>query len=159
MSPRTLLDRTGRLWQWNPTLSRRSGVPLGVFCHRGHRRTEQELENEAEPIIEVRDPRVLAVALEPVPARQIRLNDLVVLPGLGELSPVIGVWPCTDRYASLLYVCTDNGDWAHRPVDSLLLRADIRTPGRPAAPSIVPTSTISKSPHSPALQDEEPRDG
>jgi hypothetical protein len=156
--PRTLLDRTGRLWQWNPALSRRPGDPLGVFCHRGHRRTEQELENEAEPIIEVRDPRVLAVHLEPVPARQIRLNDLVVLPGLGELSPVIGVWPCTDRYARLLYVCTDNGDWAHRRADSPLLRADIRT-GRSnllaAAQQATAPRTRPHAPHSHLPQDEE----
>lgn len=160
---RTLLDRTGRLWRWNPNLARRPGEKPGVFCHRGHRRTERELENEAEPIIEVRDPRILAVHLEPVPAQQIRLNDLVVLPGLGELSPVIGVWPCTDRYARLLYVCTDNGDWAHRPADSPLLRADIRTPGRLSLLAVAPPATVPKArprvPHSQARHDEEPRDG
>lgn len=149
--PRTLLDRTGCLWQWNPALSRRPGDPPGVFCHRGHRRTERELENEAEPIIEVRDPRVLAVALEPVPAHQIRLHDLVVLPGLGELSPVIGVWPYTDRYARLLYVCTDNGDWAHRRADSPLLRADIRT-GRSNLLAAAQPATAPKNPSArPAL--------
>jgi FxLD family lantipeptide len=75
------------------------------------------------------------VPLEPVPAGQIRLNDLVVLPGRGELSPVIGVWPCVDRYARLLYVCTDNGDWTHRRADSPVLRADIRSPTRAAHPA------------------------
>ncbi|MBB5159544.1 FxLD family lanthipeptide [Saccharopolyspora phatthalungensis] len=44
---------------------------------------------------------------------------------------MIGVWPCSDRYARLLYVCTDNGDWAHRCADSPLLRANIRSPTRP----------------------------
>jgi hypothetical protein len=129
---RTLLDRTGRLWSWNPTVPRHPGEEPGVFCHRGQRRTERELENEAEPIIDVRDPRLLTVHLEPVPAKQIRLNDLVVLPGRGELSPVMGIWPYADRYACLLYVCTDNGDWVHRRADSPLLRADIRSPGCPA---------------------------
>jgi hypothetical protein len=62
----------------------------------------ENLRTEAEPLIEVRDPRVLTVKLEPVPAKQIRLNDLVVLPGRGELSPVIGIWPHADRYACLL---------------------------------------------------------
>lgn len=160
---RTLLDRTGRLWSWNPTLPRRPGDEPGVFCHRWQRRTERELENEAELIIEVRDPHLLAVHLEPVPANQIRLNDLVVLPGLGELSPVIGIWPCTDRYARLLYVCTDNGDWAHRSADSPLLRADIRSPSRPtllAVPQAVTAPTASpQAPHSHALHDEESRDG
>ncbi|OXM59663.1 hypothetical protein CF165_46565 [Amycolatopsis vastitatis] len=100
-----------------------------MFCRRGQRRTERELENEAEPIIEVRAPRLLTVKLVPVPAKQIRLNDLVVLPGRGELSPVIGIWPYADRYACLLYVCTDNGDWVHRRADSPLLRADLRSLG------------------------------
>ncbi|WP_143268861.1 hypothetical protein [Amycolatopsis vastitatis] len=126
---RTLLDRTGRLWSWHPTLPRRPGEEPGVFCRRGQRRTERELENEAEPIIEVRAPRLLTVKLVPVPAKQIRLNDLVVLPGRGELSPVIGIWPYADRYACLLYVCTDNGDWVHRRADSPLLRADLRSLG------------------------------
>lgn len=160
---RTLLDRTGRLWAWNPHLPRRPGDEPGVFCHHGQRRTERELENEAEPIIEVRDPRLLAVNLEPVPAGQIRLNDLVVLPGRGELSPVIGIWPCSDRHARLLYVCTDNGDWAHRRADSLLLRADIRSPSRPGLLTVsrmvtVPTARP-PAPPSQALHDEEPRDG
>ena len=160
---RTLLDRAGRLWTWNPTLPRRPGEQPGVFCHRGQRRTEREVENEAEPIIEVRDPRLLAVHLEPVPANQIRLNDLIVLPDRGELSPVIGIWPCTDRYARLLYVCTDNGDWAHRRADSPLLRADIRTTGRPSLLAVAQPATIRKArshaPHSPSRHDEEPCDG
>jgi hypothetical protein len=67
-------------------------------------------------------------------------DDLQFWPGLGELSPVIGIWPSHDRYAHHLYVCTDNGDWAHRPVDSPLLRADIRTPSRPGRPAVAPAS-------------------
>ena len=161
--PRTLLDRTGRLWQWSPALARHPGDPPGVFCHRGHRRTEQELENEAEPIIEVRDPRVVGVHLEPVPAGEIRLHDLVVLPGRGELSSVIGMWSCTDRYARLLYVCTDNGDWVHRRADSPLLRADIRTPGRPPLLALVPAVTGRRTPprgaHLAVVQEEGLCDG
>ncbi|WP_410570707.1 hypothetical protein [Amycolatopsis sp. cmx-4-61] len=160
---RTLLDRTGRLWSWNPTLPRRLGAQPGVFCHRQHRRTERELENEAEPLIEVRDPRLLAVRLEPVPACQIRLHDLVVLPGLGELSPVIGIWPCTDRYARLLYVCTDNGDWASRRADSPLLRADIRSPSSPAQrtghPDHATSHTRSQAPRPHTPIDEEQHHG
>jgi hypothetical protein len=104
-STKTLLDRTGRLWSWNPTLPRRPGEQPGVFCHRRQRRTERELENEAEPIIEVHDPRLLTVHLEPIPADQIRLYDLVVLPGLGGLSPVIGIRPCTDRHTHICSTC------------------------------------------------------
>lgn len=125
LATRTLLDRVGRIWHWNPNLARRPGDPPGAFCHRGQIRTEHEIENEAEPIIEVRDSRVLTTRLEPVPAGEIRLNDLVVLPGLGELSPVIGLWPCADP-RPCLYVCTDNGDWVRRPAASPVLRATIR---------------------------------
>jgi hypothetical protein len=112
-------------------------------------------------VIEVRDPRLVAVHLEPVPANQIRLNDLVVLPDRGELSPVIGIWPCAGRYARLLYVCTDNGDWTRRRVDSPLLRADIRSPNgtaRRAGDQAVPTARR-QAPHSAAPHDEEPGDG
>lgn len=160
---RTLLDRTGRLWRWNPTVLRCPGDPPGVFCHRGQRRTERELEHEAEPLMEVRDRRILAVRLEPVPASQIRLHDLVVLPGLGELSPVIGIWPCTDRYVRVLYVCTDNGDWAHRRADSPLLRADIRSPSTPARRAVPRKGAVlkprSQAPRPHNLTDEEQHDG
>lgn len=158
-----LADRAGRIWRWNPELVRRPGDPPGAFCHRGQVRTEREIAHEAEPIIEVRDPRVLAVRLEPVPAHHIHLNDLVLLPGLGELSPVIGIWPSPDRYAHHLYVCTDNGDWAHRSVDSSLLRADIRTPSRPGRPAVAPAvidpTTRPQAPHPHALTDERQRNG
>jgi hypothetical protein len=121
---RALLDRVGRLWRWNPTLSRRPGEPPGVFCHAGARRTEREIEFEAEPIIVVRDPHLLVARLEPVPARQIQLNDWIVLPVRGELAPVIGIYPCPDRYTARRWICTDNGDWARRADTSSVLRAD-----------------------------------
>jgi hypothetical protein len=123
LATRTLLDRTGRLWRWNLRQRRRPGGPPGVFCHGALVRTETEIEHDAEPIIEVRDPRLLAVPLTPVPVHELRLGDLVVLPGLGELSPVIGLWPCPDRHLPRLYVCTDNGDWARRSLHSPALRA------------------------------------
>jgi hypothetical protein len=120
---RTLLDRTGRLWVWNPTLTRQFGNTPGVFCCRGLVRTEREIEDEAEPIIEVHDPRVLVTPLEPVLPDDIHLNDLVVLPAYGELSPVIGVWSLPDRYTLRFYICTENGDWVRRPQHSPVLRA------------------------------------
>lgn len=84
--PRTLLDRTGSLWRWNPNLPRRPGERPGVFCQHGQLRTEQEIEHAAEPVIEVRDPHLLTAQLVPVPAKEIRLGDWVVLPDLGQLS-------------------------------------------------------------------------
>ncbi|UJW32461.1 hypothetical protein L3Q67_01340 [Saccharothrix sp. AJ9571] len=151
---RMLLDRTGRLWSWNPTLPRRSGEQPGVFCHGRLRRTERELENDAEPIIEVRDRRLPTVHLEPVPAGQIRLNDLVVLPGLGELSPIIGIWPYADRYARLLYVCTDNGDFAHRCADSPLLRAHIRSPSSLARRTVLQPRSRAPRSHPPISEEQ-----
>jgi hypothetical protein len=121
---RTLLDRAGRLWRWVPDLARRPGATPGVFRHQDQLRTEQEIENEAEPIIEVRDPRLLTAHLIPVPANQIRLNDWVVLPGLGELSPVIGIYPCPEQHIQRRWICTDNGDWARRADQCPVLRAD-----------------------------------
>lgn len=128
LTTRTLLDRFGHLWQWDSDLLRHPGRPPGVFCHDSHIRTEQEIENYGEPIIEVSDPQVLVAKLEPVPAAAIQLNDFVVLPGMGELSPVIGVWPCSDLYVRRLYVCTDNGDWVRRAPTSPVLRADRGSP-------------------------------
>lgn len=124
LATRTLLDRNGRVWRWNPRQRRRPGDAPGVFCHDALMRTEQEIENDAEPIIELRDPRVLTVPLAPVPVHELRLGELVVLPGLGELSPVIGLWPCHDGYLPRLYVCTDNGDWARRSATSSVLCAN-----------------------------------
>lgn len=161
---RVLLDGRGRLWRWDPRLPRWPGDAPGVFCHGALVRTEQEIEHDAEPIIEVRDPRVLGVRLEPVPVHRIRLNDLVVLPGLGELSLVIGLWPCPDRHRPWLYVCSDNGDWARRRADSLLLRADIPFRTTPRAGLVTPPNGVaveapSKIPLADALVDEEQRDG
>ena len=158
--PRTVADGAGRIWRWNPELARRPGDPPGAFCHRGQVRTEQEIAHEAEPVIDVRDPRVLAVRLEPVPAHHLRLNDLVLLPGLGELSPVIGLWPISNRHTRHLYVCTDNGDWAHRPADSPLLRADIRTPSRTTGPhAVIVPKTRPQAPRPHARADEEQNNG
>jgi len=95
-----------------------------VFCHHGELRTEREIEQHGEPVIEVRDPRVLTACLRPVPVNEIRLNDVVVLPGMGELSPVIGVFPAIGSDCGL-YVCTDNGDWARRSARSPVLRAEL----------------------------------
>jgi hypothetical protein len=123
---RTLLDSTGRLWVRNPTPAGQLGNTPDMYCHHGHVRTERQIEDEAEPIIEVHDPRVLVTPLEPVLPEDIRLNDLVVLPGYGALSPVIGVWPLPDPYTPRLYICTENGDWARRTEHSPVLRAVLR---------------------------------
>ncbi|WP_462202873.1 FxLD family lanthipeptide [Frankia sp. CcWB3] len=80
-------------------------------------------------------PEAPAEKTTPLPAGQIHLNDLMVLPGRGELSSVIGVWPCSDQHTRLLYVCTANGDWAHRRTDSPLLRASIRSPAGRSQPT------------------------
>ncbi|MGI8307171.1 hypothetical protein [Saccharopolyspora hattusasensis] len=66
--PRMVADGAGRIWRWHAELARRPGDPPGAFCHRWQVRTEQEIAHEAEPVIEVRDPRILAIRLEPVSA-------------------------------------------------------------------------------------------
>jgi hypothetical protein len=71
-----------------------------------------------------------AVRLLPVPANEIRLNDVVLLPGKNELSPVIGVFPARGPDCGL-YVCTDNGDWARRSARSPVLRAELPPPDPP----------------------------
>jgi len=124
LARRVLADRAGRLWRWTPELARRPGERPGVFVHQDELRTEPEIENEAEPIIEVRDPQVLTTRLVPVPANEIRLGDWVVLPGLGALSPVIGIYPCREPHPRQRWICTDNGDWARRPDTCPVLRGD-----------------------------------
>ena len=124
-----LLDRQGRLWTWDATRPRHIGVAPGVFRHEDLVRTELEIEAEAEPLIEVRDPQLLRTRLEPVPAERLELNDLVVLPVRSELSPVIGLFACEEcsgrsgRSGRCLFVCTENGDWAHRDLTFPVLRA------------------------------------
>lgn len=101
-----------------------AGRKPGAFRHDTMLRIEREIKCEAEPIIVVRDPHLLVVRLEPVSACQIQRGDWVVLPLLGELSPVIGIYPCPDRYVARRWICTDNGDWARRADTSPVLRAD-----------------------------------
>nr|WP_042185165.1 hypothetical protein [Kibdelosporangium sp. MJ126-NF4]CEL16580.1 hypothetical protein [Kibdelosporangium sp. MJ126-NF4]CTQ89069.1 hypothetical protein [Kibdelosporangium sp. MJ126-NF4] len=98
--PQRLLDRHGQVWTWNPDHARRPDGPLGVYEHDGTQRTAAEIELDGEPVIEVRDPRVVAGRLFPTPADRVRLGDLVVLPGKGELSPVVGIYRDTDDPAT-----------------------------------------------------------
>jgi hypothetical protein len=122
-----LVDRLGRVWTWTVDFG---GV--GVFAHGDSLFTEQEIQRTAEPIIEIRDDRVFLAQLAPVAARDIRLNDWVILPVMGELSPVIGVWPVGTGYNRRLCVCTENGDWARRADAGLVLRAERPIPDRVA---------------------------
>jgi FxLD family lantipeptide len=50
------------------------------------------------------------------------------------------------RQARLLYMCTDNGDWAHRRADSPLLRAHIRSPTRHGYPAAAPRRSTQQCP-------------
>ncbi len=134
--PRALLDRAGRIWRWHLRVAHSN-----VFGHQDMLRTEWEIENKWEPIIEVRDPRLLRVRLIAVPAVEIRLGDWVVLPLSGELSPVIGVYPVADLSMRRLSVCTENGDWVRRGEHSPLLRADLSTARAAALVATEPRST------------------
>lgn len=121
-----LFDRHGRFWEWHPDRPRYLGAEPGVFQHEALTRTESEIEAEAEPVIEVYDARLLRTRLEPVPAVRISLGDIVLLPGTGALSQVIGLFDCTEctrHRERCLFVCTDNDDWAHRSESSPVLLA------------------------------------
>ncbi|MGH3623419.1 MAG: hypothetical protein ACRDQ5_16755, partial [Sciscionella sp.] len=48
-----LFDRAGRVWRWNPQAPRRPDDLRGVYQHRDVLRTEREIENEGEPVIQV----------------------------------------------------------------------------------------------------------
>lgn len=111
-----LLDRDGRIW----TL-----ILPNLFTHEGRMRTEREIRDAWDPVIQVRDPSVLTTRLTPTPAGLIAVGDVVVLPGTGMLSRVVGIFsdPVQHPGDPWLFVCGENDDWAHRPARSPLLRA------------------------------------
>ena len=124
---RPLLDRFGRVWEPDPAQRPVESHAEMVYRHGDTVRTWDGIATEAEPIIEVTDRRVLRVRLQLVPVKQIQLGDLVVL-FQGELSPVVGTYPCPGACSTRIYICTFNGDWVRRPGNGLLLRADPRQP-------------------------------
>jgi hypothetical protein len=132
---RPLLDRFGRVWEPEPVQRPVEEHAVAVYRHGDIVRTWDGIATEAEPIIEVTDRRVLHVRLHLVPVQQIQLGDLVVL-FRGELSPVVGKYPCPGACAARVYICTFNGDWVRRPENGLLLRADPRqSRNRPPGPN------------------------
>lgn len=136
-----LATRAGTIWRrrLGPVVA--DGADM-LYTNGDRVLTEREIEAAAGSAVRVRDNKVFDVELVPVPVAAIAISDLVLLPGLGELSPVMGLYAARTAARPCVYVVTQNEDWVRRARTDTVLRARSRPPESHTAQSGVATLAL-----------------